>query len=81
MNLQTRIREIVHEHSGGIKLIELATLITAESANPKMFDLHNVLVCIEADPTLNAHGYVWNMSLPDADDNGVHREKIFVHQV
>ena len=79
MNLQTKIRQIVHEHSGGIKLIELAMQITAESANPKMFDLHNVLVCVEADPTLNAHEYVWNIGAPYAD--GVHREKIFVHQI
>jgi hypothetical protein len=79
MNLQKRIREIVHEHSGGIKLIELAVLLTEESGHPQMFDLHNVLVCVLADPTLNAHEYVWNMGAPY--DDGVHREKVFVHQV
>ncbi len=81
MNLQKRIREIVHEHSGGLKLIELATLLTEEDGHPLMFDMHNVLVCVLADPTLNAHEYVWNMSPPGTDDNGVHREKVFIHQI
>lgn len=81
MDLQARIRQIVHEHSGGIKLIELATLLTAESCkyNKRMFDLDNLRVCIDEDPTLNAHEYVWNMGAPY--DDGVHREKIFVHQI
>ena len=81
MNLQTRIREIVHEHSGGVKLVTLTVELTSsylrEREAPPDPDL--VLETIEDDDTLDALEYVWNMVPPYAE--GVHREKVFVHQI
>ena len=81
MNLKTRIRKIVNENSGGVKLVELTVLLAEsylrEREAPPEPDL--VLETIEADETLYAHEYVWNMGAPYAE--GVHREKVFVHQV
>ena len=81
MDLQERIRQIVQHHSGGIKLVELATLLAAESCKEatQYFSHDDIVLCVEADPKLNAYGYVWNMGTPY--DEGVHREKVFVHQV
>ncbi len=81
MNLQTKIRQIVHAHSGGVKLIELMTELIAENYkhNEQVVSDDDIMLCVEADPTLNAYGYVWNMGGSYAE--GVHREKTFVHQV
>ncbi len=83
MNLQTRIRQIVQEHSGGIKLIELATLLTAESfkSNQRMFDLDNIRVCIDEDPTLDILEYSWVMAPMASTDSPDRRMKWFVHQI
>lgn len=83
MDLQVKIRQIVHEHSGGVKLVELITELAVEGykAGDRGFSHDDVILCVDRDPTLNAYGYVWNMSPPGTDDNGVHREKVFVHQV
>ncbi len=82
MDMQARIRQIVQEHSGGVKLVELVTELTMQSykaGRGHAFDVDAVILCVEADPTLNAHEYAWNMGAPYAD--GVHREKVFVHQI
>ena len=83
MDLQERIRQIVQEHSGGVKLVELASELAAETYKKGLdnvpADHDDIMLCVEADPTLNAYGYVWNMGAPYAE--GVHREKVFVHQI
>lgn len=84
MNLQGQIRQIVHEHSGGVKLIELVTELAMESGKKghgQVLDADDVMLCIEEDPTLNAYGYVWHMGNVDSDVVAASREKVFVHQV
>ena len=84
MDMQARIRQIVHEHSGGVKLVELVTELAVESheaGHGQGFSADDVMLCIEGDPTLNAYGYVWYMGSADSDVVAASREKVFVHQV
>lgn len=83
MDLQAKIRQIVHENSGGVKLVQLLTELAAESykADRRVLSADDVMLCIDEDPTLNAHGYVWYMGSANCDVVAASREKVFVHQV
>ncbi len=80
--LQSRIRVIVADNSGGLKMTKLVTDLACQdiAAGKRGFSIDEVMRAIDEDPTLNAHEYVWHMG-EQTPELAEYREKVFVHQI
>jgi hypothetical protein len=71
MTLEEQIVQIVHKHSGGIKLVELVCELSAENKAPPQ--LEEIEAAIESSNKIAVLRYSYHMS------EDLSREKMFVY--